>query len=170
MSDKKKKSKDGLGYSKDRIPEYVARGTVAATIGGVSVGMYLADKKPKNMGSKKRGLKVPTKKLSEKVMLRAIKNVPEFVHPTDERKFKRVYDSHSKRHGLSKKVMKAGYKAAYGSNVRTMGKAFVGGFVEGINKARRLTAAGIAAEILRPKAVGDATIQKGLKYKEFKRK
>tara|TARA_R100001510_G_scaffold57705_1_gene67021 strand:- start:3286 stop:3771 length:486 start_codon:yes stop_codon:yes gene_type:complete len=148
-----------------------------AGIGLTAAGATLAagkiastKKKTKNMGSKARGLKAPTKKLSEKVMLRSIKNLPELVSETEANKFKRVYGSHSKRHGLSKKVMRAGYKAANESNVRKMGKAFVGGFAEGMNKVRKITAAGIAAEILKPKAVGDATIQKGLKYKEFKRK
>lgn len=65
MSDKKKKSKS-------RTAEYVARGTVASTIAGISAHMYYADKKPKNMKPKPKGLKAPTAKSMGRVESRLL--------------------------------------------------------------------------------------------------
>ena len=156
---------DGYPTRKDKVKAAAWVVGPATAVGGAAM---FAKKIGKPSG---QGLKAPTAKLSEKVMLRSIKNVPDFVQPTDERKFTRVYNSHSKRHGLSKKVMQAGYKAANESNAsfnaRTMGKAFVRGFGEGMNKIRKVTAAGVAAEILKPTPVGDATLD-GKKYTNYK--
>ena len=65
MSDKKKKSKS-------RTAEYVARGTVASTIAGISAHMHYADKKPKNRKPKPKGLKAPTVKSMGKVESRLL--------------------------------------------------------------------------------------------------
>ena len=65
MSDKKKKSKS-------RTAEYVARGTVASTIAGISAHMHYADKKPKNRKPKPKGLKAPTVKSMGRVESRLL--------------------------------------------------------------------------------------------------
>ena len=152
---------DGYPTRKDKAKAAAWVVGPATAVGGAAI---VAKKIGKPSG---QGLKAPTAKLSEKVMLRVIKNTPDVVWPKDQRRFTRVFDSHSKRHGLSKKVMQAGYKAANESNLsfnaRTMGKAFVGGFAEGMNKIRKITAAGVVADILKPTPVGDATLD-GKKY------
>ena len=53
--------------NKNRTTEYVARGVVAGTLGGMSASMYYADKKPKNMVPRKPGLKTPTAKSMAKL-------------------------------------------------------------------------------------------------------
>lgn len=58
--------------NKNRTTEYVARGVVAGTLGGMSASMYYADKKPKNMVPRKPGLKTPTAKSIAKVESRLL--------------------------------------------------------------------------------------------------
>ena len=155
-----------MSDQKNRNMEYAARAAIIGTVGGMSAAALYADKKPKP-----KGLKAPTAKTSEKVMIRGIKNMPDLVSENKAKAFTRTYEHHTKRHGMSKKLARIGSKAANESNfsfkARTMGKAFVGGFAEGMNKVRRITAAGVAAEILKPTPVGDATMD-GKKYTNYK--
>lgn len=117
-----------------------------------------------NKPSPRKGLKAPTAKTSEKVMIRGVKNMPELVSENKAKAFTRTYEHHTKRHGMSKKLARIGSKAANQSDASIA-------FKRGMGKALRVSnPIGMAAAVMSPTKLGNASLYKGFKQKEFKRK
>jgi len=132
---------------------------IAGSAAAIGATAYFVNKKPKP-----KGLKAPTAKTSEKVMIRGIKNMPELVSENKAKAFTRTYEHHTKRHGMSKKLARIGSKAANQSDALTA-------FKRGMGKALRVSnPIGMAAAVMSPTKLGDASLYKGFKQKEFKRK
>ena len=97
-------------------------------------------------------------------MIRGVKNMPELVSENKAKAFTRTYEHHTKRHGMSKKLARIGSKAANQSDASIA-------FKRGMGKALRVSnPIGMAAAVMSPTKLGDASLYKGFKQKEFKRK
>lgn len=139
--------------SKNRNKEYAARAVVATSIAGIGAHMHSSVKK-----SERKGLKAPTAKTSQKVMIRSVRSLPELVSEKKANAFSRTYSHHTQRHGMSKKLARVGQKAA---NESDFSRAFKRGMGKGIRVSSPFA---LAATVMSPTKLGDATMD-GKKYK-----
>lgn len=129
---------------------------VLAGVGLTATGATFAA--GKIASTKKKGLRGPTAKTSQKVMLRSVRSLPELVSEKKANAFSRTYSHHTQRHGMSKKLARVGQKAANESD-------FLRAFKRGMGKGLRVSSPfALAATVMSPTKLGDATMD-GKKYK-----